>query len=129
MTPTHTDAGPRTQRILPSLEDQILEARMKRRSRIVARSQLAGAAVVATGIALWVATSFGGVDEPTPHPAPCGETGAVCPVGDEPVSRPVHQQNPRPQQPRQVCRTVKVPYGHGYDNAYTFESRCEWVSY
>ncbi|MDD9376488.1 hypothetical protein M8Z33_07345 [Streptomyces sp. ZAF1911] len=45
-------------------------------------------------------------------------------VSPSPV-KTVYVPVPAPAQPQRQCRTVKVPYGHGYDNAYTYETVCD----
>ncbi|GAA0436034.1 hypothetical protein GCM10010357_66870 [Streptomyces luteireticuli] len=72
-----------------------------------------------------------------PSTTSCGITGVSCdesnPVHEESGRKPGGQpalppQQPRQPQPFQACETVKVPLGHGYSNAYTYEQRChtEW---
>ncbi|MFE2283889.1 hypothetical protein ACFXDJ_06925 [Streptomyces sp. NPDC059443] len=66
------------------------------------------------------------------------EFSDAMPAGASPSKSPSPRATPSPvktvyvpvpapaqPQPQRQCRTVKVPYGHGYDNAYTYETVCD----
>ncbi|MEV7520990.1 hypothetical protein [Streptomyces sp. NPDC091371] len=93
------------------------------------RSALVGLAV---GLAVAGIAALAVDTGDAPEMVPCGVTGAMCPAETArrspappptPTVRYPQQRPPAPRQPR--CRTVQVPYGHGYGNAYTYETVCD----